>query len=144
MEHLDLLGDAEQILHVMAHLMGNDIGLSEISWGAKALPDLLEEAHIQIDVSLETSVKWPDARLSDAAHGLDSPRKMKPIVYSLHSLCMLRSARVEVIVSWPHPLGRACDALDARWPQPMGSSGQRLARPSSRSNPGRMARTKAF
>ena len=54
---LDLIGDAEQLLHVMADLMGDDIGLGEVAGRAEAVLQLLVEVEVDIDLLVVRAVE---------------------------------------------------------------------------------------
>src|SRR4029453_19532382 len=59
---LDLLHQAELVLHVWTDLVGNHVGAREITRGAEALRELLEEAQIEIDPPVAGAVERPHRR----------------------------------------------------------------------------------
>src|SRR3990170_6903688 len=53
---LDLIGDAQELLHVMADLMGEDVGLGEVAGGPEAVLQLLVEVEVDIDLLVARAV----------------------------------------------------------------------------------------
>src|SRR3954453_2068080 len=63
---------AEQVLHVVAVLMSNDVGLRKRPAGrAEPGAQLVEETEVEIDVAIWRAVEGPDVRRRVAAAGLD-------------------------------------------------------------------------
>src|SRR5262249_23813326 len=49
---MNLFGDSQQVLHVMADFMSNDIGLGKLARGTVAVLELLEETEIEINLAI--------------------------------------------------------------------------------------------
>src|SRR5262245_49607991 len=71
-ERFDLIGDAEKLLHVMADLMRNDVGLRHVSWRAEAVLEVLVEVEVDIDLLVEGAIKGTHLRHADSASGTRS------------------------------------------------------------------------
>src|SRR6185437_8924718 len=74
---LQLLGlpqRAGEILHMVANLVRNDIGLREVARRLEALRKLVEELRVEIDLLVGRAVERPHCRLSSAAARLIGPR----------------------------------------------------------------------
>ena len=56
---LHLPGDTEQILHMMANFMPDDIGLREITRRAKTAAQFLEERQFDLDLVVARTVERP-------------------------------------------------------------------------------------
>src|SRR4029450_3049156 len=67
----DLLGDADEVLHVMADLVGDHVGARELTRRPEALGQLLEERAVEIDALVPRAVERPDRVVVLAARGLD-------------------------------------------------------------------------
>ena len=55
-------GDAEQVLHVVADLVGDHVGLGEVAGGAEAVAQLVEEAEVDVGQPVGRAVEGPDRR----------------------------------------------------------------------------------
>src|SRR6185369_7332065 len=66
----DLSLDAQYVLHVMADLVGDHIGLREIAGRAEPARELVEEIEIEIDLLIAWAIERSDRRLREAAGGL--------------------------------------------------------------------------
>src|SRR5690606_34141542 len=64
--------DADRVLHVMADLVCDDIGLREIAGGVVPPRQRIEEAEIEIDPPVGRAIERPDLRIGEAAAGLDA------------------------------------------------------------------------
>ena len=64
---LDLIGNAEQLLHVMADLMGDDIGLRHVAWRIEPVLQLLVEIEVDIDLLVIRAVERAHLRQPHAA-----------------------------------------------------------------------------
>ena len=64
---LDLIGDAEQLLHVMADLMRDDIGLGHVARRVEAVLQLLVEVEVDIDLLVVRAVERAHLRQPSAA-----------------------------------------------------------------------------
>ena len=64
---LNTLGDAEQILYMMADLMRDYISLGEIAGGLKALLQIMEEGKIDIQFLVGRAIEGTDCRLRETA-----------------------------------------------------------------------------
>ena len=69
----DAIGDAEQRLDVMSHLVGDDVGLGEITGSAEAVAQLAEERKVQVYLVIGGTVKGTDRGLGETACRLDGP-----------------------------------------------------------------------
>jgi len=56
---MDLLGNAEKILHVVSYLVSNDVGLGKIARRAELPIKLPEERQIQVDFAVSGTVEGP-------------------------------------------------------------------------------------
>ena len=66
---LHLARDAEQVLHMMSDLVGDDVSLRELAWRAKTRRKLVEEAEVEIDPLVGWTVERSHGGLADAAVG---------------------------------------------------------------------------
>ena len=64
---LDLAEDAELVLDVVADLVGDDVGVGEVTLHAELLLHLLEERRVEIDLLVERAVERPHRGLGRAA-----------------------------------------------------------------------------
>src|SRR5690349_13839556 len=64
---LQSIGDARQRLHVVTDLVGNDVGLREISRRAEAFVELLEEGEIEVDLAIRRAIKGSHCGLPEPA-----------------------------------------------------------------------------
>src|SRR4029079_19266493 len=71
---LHLIHDAEQLLHVMANLVGDDIGLREIALYAEAVLQLLVEVEVNINLLVVGTVEGTHCRHAGAAGRADRYR----------------------------------------------------------------------
>ncbi len=70
---IDDLAVAEQVLDVMADLVGDDVGLREFRFRAAELAfKLVEEGGIEINRLVGRAVEWPDLRGRRAATGFNA------------------------------------------------------------------------
>ena len=60
----DLFLDPGQVLHMMPYLVGDDIGLGEISGGSKAGMQVLEESQVEVDLLITRAVERSRSRLA--------------------------------------------------------------------------------
>src|SRR5262245_54640037 len=73
---LDLWEDSKQILHVMANLVRDDIGLGELATSAsdfaaaEAPLDILKERRVEIDLLIDRAIERPHGGLGEAARRL--------------------------------------------------------------------------
>ena len=61
--------NAQQFLHVVAHLMSNDVPLSKVAVGAQFIFHLIVEGQVDIDRAVGRTVERPHHRLTGAAAG---------------------------------------------------------------------------
>ncbi len=87
---LHLVRDAEQVLHVMADLVRDHVGLGEIALRPVALAELVEEGQVEIDLAVGRTVERPHLRLTDAAGAARGAG-----VQHHAGLAVLRPARLE-------------------------------------------------
>jgi hypothetical protein len=66
----DLLRDPEQRLHVMAHLVSDDVCLREITRGAEPILQIAEEGGVEVDLLIGRTVERPGRRLRHSARGI--------------------------------------------------------------------------
>ena len=64
---VDLIHDAEQVLHVMADLMRNHVGLGGVAWCVEAVFQLLVEGEVDIDLLILGAIERAHLRHADAA-----------------------------------------------------------------------------
>src|SRR5262245_3422776 len=95
-----LLGDAEQVLNMMANLVGDDIGLGKIAGRAEARFHVLIKTQIDIDLLIERTIEGAHGRLRHAAGRLNIAREQNQI-----RLLVLPTHLPEDLV--PDPLSRA-------------------------------------
>ncbi len=74
-EPLHLLTDAEQVLDMMAHLVREDVGLSEVPGGSEPPAEHVVEAQVDVHLLVERAVEGADRRARESAGGLDGPRE---------------------------------------------------------------------
>src|SRR5215470_492253 len=67
---VDALGDAEQVLDVMADLVGDDVGLGEVAGSAELVAQVTVERQIDVDLVVAGTVEGADRRLGEAARRL--------------------------------------------------------------------------
>src|SRR5262245_45897543 len=67
---LQLSRNARKRLNVMADLVGDDVGLREVSWCAESIIEFPEEGQIEIDLAVAGAVERAHGRLTEAAGGL--------------------------------------------------------------------------
>src|SRR5688572_19899506 len=60
---------AAEVLYVMRDLVGDDIGLSEIARGSKALLQVAEKPEVDVQLLVARTIERPHCRLSHAAGG---------------------------------------------------------------------------
>ncbi len=70
---LDVVHDAEQVLHVVPELVGDHVGLSEVAGRGEPRAEVAEEPEIEIDLAVERAVERPRLRGADAATGPRGP-----------------------------------------------------------------------
>ncbi len=66
-QRLDLIGDAQELLHVMADLVGEDVGLGEVALYAEAVLQLLIEVEVDINLLVARAVEGTHLRQPHAA-----------------------------------------------------------------------------
>src|SRR5215831_4163520 len=84
---LDALGDAEQVLHVMADLVGDDVGLGEIARGADLVAQVAVERQIDVELVIARTVEGAHCRLGEAAgrlHGAAEQHEARLLVSPAH------------------------------------------------------------
>ena len=59
---VDLIGDPQQVLDMMAHFMSDDVSLSKIAGRSEAPVELLEEREVQIHLPIGRAIKRSDCR----------------------------------------------------------------------------------
>src|SRR4030095_13228643 len=62
-----LVGDTEQVLDVVAHLVRDDVGLREIARGSEAPIQLVVEGEVDVNLAIGRAVERPDGRGGEAA-----------------------------------------------------------------------------
>ena len=60
-ERMDLLGNPQEVLDMMPHLVGDDIGLGEIPRRAKPVFEVAVEAEVNVNFVVTRAVKGPTA-----------------------------------------------------------------------------------
>ena len=65
-----LVADADEVLHVMSHLVGDDVGLSEVTWCAEAGRQLAEEVEVEPSRHVDRAVEGAHPRVGEPAPGL--------------------------------------------------------------------------
>ena len=68
---LYLTGCAEQLLHVMSHLVGDDIGAREVATGSQPLIQFVEERKIDEDALVRRAIERSHGGFGKAAAGID-------------------------------------------------------------------------
>ena len=66
----DLVADTQQVLHVMADLVGNDVGLGEVTGRPVPLFEVLEEGEVDVDLVIGRAVERSHRGCCHAAGGL--------------------------------------------------------------------------
>jgi hypothetical protein len=66
---------AEERLHVVADLVGDDVGLREVPRGPEALAQVAEEREVEIEAVVARAVERPDRGAGHAARRLHRPRE---------------------------------------------------------------------
>ena len=74
-QRVDLVHDAELVLHVVADLVGDDVGLGELAGCAQALLEHLVEAQVDVDLLVVRAVERPHRRLALAARRRPAARE---------------------------------------------------------------------
>jgi hypothetical protein len=69
----DLLGSADQGLHVVADLVRDHVGLREVAGRAEALRQVIEEGRVEVHPLIERTVERTHGGLAHAAGGFDRP-----------------------------------------------------------------------
>ena len=80
---LDLGRDPEEVLDMMAHLVGDDVGLGEIPGGAEATLELGEEREVEVDPAIRRTVEGTDRGGVEAArrcHGVGEQDERRLLV----------------------------------------------------------------
>ena len=72
---LDLAADAEQVLHVVADLVGDHVGLGEVAGRAEAVAQLLVEAEVDVDLLVGRAVERPHRGLRRSRSRSASPSR---------------------------------------------------------------------
>ena len=86
LEARHLLCNPHQVLHVMAHLMGDDIGLCEVAWRTKALGHLVEEGEVEVDFVISRAVEGTDGGRRGPASRLNGAcKEYEPRILILRS-----------------------------------------------------------
>ena len=68
---LHLLADAQQGLHVVAHLVGHHVGLGKITRGAVALAEVVEKGQVDVQLLVAGAIKGPHRRRREPAGRVD-------------------------------------------------------------------------
>src|SRR5688572_31814236 len=63
----DAVGDTEQRLDVVTHLVGDHVGLGEIAGRAEALAERAEEIEVEIDLVIRRTIERSDGGAGHAA-----------------------------------------------------------------------------
>ena len=128
-----LLVDAEDVLHVVADLVREHVGLREVAaLGAEARAQVLVEAEVDVRLLVERAVERPHRRLRHAAarlHGLAEEDELRRPVASRQQLRPRRLRVVEDEGDELHPLrllGRRLDRAPPAWSS--ATSSRRAAR----------------
>src|SRR5947209_7643950 len=69
LQTFDLVADPQQLLHVMAELVGDDVGLRELARRAEAVAQLAVEAEVDVDLLIGRTVEGAHGGLGKAAAG---------------------------------------------------------------------------
>lgn len=64
---MDLVRDAEQFLHMVADLMGDNIGLGKVAWCLETIFQFVEKGKVDIDLLVTGTVEGASGRLGQAA-----------------------------------------------------------------------------
>ena len=86
---LHLVGDAEQVLHVVAHLMRDHIGLGEIAGRAELVLHVLVEGEVDVDLLVARAIERAHGRLRHAAgrlHEAGEQHELRLLVVAAHLL----------------------------------------------------------
>src|SRR5512134_3896370 len=75
LEVADFLRNAKKILDMVAHFMGNDVGLGKIAWSPKPLGHFLEEGEIEIQLAILWAIERSHRRRCRAAGREQGARK---------------------------------------------------------------------
>src|SRR5207249_2577631 len=84
----DLLGDAEQRLHVMADLVGDDVGLREVTGRAETIAKRAEEAEVEVELLVGGAVERTHRGARHAArrlHRAGEEHELRLAVLPAHS-----------------------------------------------------------
>src|SRR5215831_4307708 len=84
---LDALGDAEQVLDVMADLVGDEVGLGEVARGPDLVTQIAIERQIDIELVIARTVEGAHRRLGEAAsrlHGAAEQHEARLLVAPTH------------------------------------------------------------
>src|SRR4030095_541800 len=66
---LHLAGDAQLVLHVVAHLVGNDVGVGNVAGGAQPLLQGVVEVQVDVDLLVGRAIERAHGGLAGAASG---------------------------------------------------------------------------
>ena len=66
------LADAQQVLHVMADFVSDDVSLRKVTGRAELLAHVVKEREIQIDLIVAGAIKRANRRAGGAARGIDA------------------------------------------------------------------------
>ena len=130
---MDLLRDPQQVLDVMAHLVGDDVRLREVPRRSEALVELPEEREVDVDLAVLRTVEGPHRRLTHAA------RRRRRLAEQHEPRRRVASARVRE----DPPPGVLRVREDHRDELALGI-GARLGGPSGRSGPARRWRSRGL
>src|SRR5262245_39312494 len=72
---LDLVADPQQVLDVMPDLVGDDVGLGEVSRSPKATAEFVEEIQVEVDLAIARTVEGSDRGARLPAGRFDPPRE---------------------------------------------------------------------
>src|SRR5687767_10984000 len=75
LEASDLFGDAEQILHMMANLMRDHVGLSKVSGSTEAMSHVIKEREIEIYFMVARTIEGSDCGRCRPAGGTHRSRE---------------------------------------------------------------------
>jgi hypothetical protein len=70
-----LVGDAEEVLHVMTDFVGDDVGLGKVTRGAQLISEIAIEAEIDVDFLIGRAIERAGLGTGEATTGLDFARE---------------------------------------------------------------------
>ena len=96
---VNLFGDAEDFLHVVANFVGDDIGLGEVAGCAETLFHFAVKAEVEVHTFIFRTIEGTDGSTSETAGRVDPVGKQNELRVAIGGACWRKSSSQTTSVS---------------------------------------------